>query len=304
MALSTETQAWLDDLKKEGGLSDEAYKTLAATLESSAKADLYVKGSALRQADYSRQMNDVKTAKESLDKATAELQKKEADVTKYQTDLAQWKSGADVSYNKALKEREVAFQKATAAIARLKTVADSAGLDSNELLKDLETEQVNPPQQKSTLPEGFDPTQYVRREDIATATREGALIDATIHDLSGEYQDLFGTRLPGAATLVQEAMTARKSLREYVETKFDFAKKRAEQSEAMIQDRIKKAVDESRTQLLSEANLQGGPRPTGRDDLRGSPVFREGGLAVPKDSMGGGGVSAAVAAFNTKKYAK
>ena len=67
MALSNETQRWLESLKTEGNLSDEAYNSIRTSLND--KADNFVKGSVLRQDDYSRQMAAFKETQTAVEKA-------------------------------------------------------------------------------------------------------------------------------------------------------------------------------------------------------------------------------------------
>lgn len=298
MALSTETASWLESLKKEGNLSDEVITQLRTAAESNPKADEFLKGSVLRQADYSRNSAAVKEAQTAVEKAAKELAEREAGVTKFQKDLAEWKTGAEGNYSKAIKERETSEKKAVAALARLKATGAAYGIDETELLKDLEIEVPNPnPNNPNPT---FDASKYVTREQIQEVTRESALIDATIHDLSEEYRELYGKPLRGAATLVQEAIAAKKPLRVYAEEKLEFGKKRQEVDAASVQKRIDDAVAAERTKILSEAGLPGTTNL--RSDLRGSPVFRDGGLPQPKGPETGGGVSAAVAAFQSGKH--
>lgn len=301
MALSKETQEWLEGLKKEGSLTDEAYNQLKTSLEANAKADEYVKGSQLRQADYSRVMSDVQKAQKAVEDSQAALATREAQVTKYQGDLAQWKDGADRNFQKAIQERELAANKAQAAIARLKSLAVANGLPEDEVLKDLDTvvpqkkEDVNTPQ--------FDTSKFVTRDQIAQTVAESALIDASIHDVAAEYFELTGKPLRDASKLVQEAIVAKKPIGAYAAEKFGFAKLKEDRTNADIQKRIDDAVAAERTKILSDAGLPNAG--TGlRTDLKGSPIFEKasnGSLPIPKEDTGGG-IPGAIAAFNAGKF--
>jgi hypothetical protein len=300
MALSAETQAWLDDLKKTGGISDEAFATLRATLESNSKADEFVKGSALRQSDYSRRMAEVQAAQQTLEAAQAALKAKEAEVTNFQTQLGQWKASAEPKFQQALAAQEAAERRVAAATARLKALAIANGLDENEVLKDIEAPPNPNPQNSQNPPQNppLDTTKFVTKDDMIRGVRESALVDATIYDLGNEHQALFGKPLPNAAQLVAEAVQAGKPLRTFWEEKYKVPEKRNELQEASIQERIKAGVEAELAKRISEGALA--PSVAGRDDLKGSPVFSKP-LTAPTDA-GGGGVSAAVAAFQAGKY--
>lgn len=297
MALSTETATWLEDLRKEGSLSEEDYGRLKTTMESNSKADGFVKGSVLRQSDYSRRQADIDKAKKDLEDAQALLATKEVDLTKFQTSLGEWKAGAEGKFNKAISDREKADRNLAAALAKLRAVATANGLDEEAILKDIEVPVVP---EKKTIPD-FDASGFVRKEDLARGIQDSALVDASIHDVAMEYQELTGKPLRGAAEMVQEAIQKGLSIKAYAEQKFGFAKLRADRDEAAVQERIKKGVEEGVTTRLSEANLHGAVAP-GRSDLKGSPVLRSGGFAPPAKEAGESGVGAAVAAFNAGTY--
>lgn len=303
MALSTETKAWLEGLKKEGNLSDEALKQLEQSLDNG-KADDYVKGSQLRQNEFSSKMASVQAAQKAVEDASAALATKESQVSAYQTELGTWKAGADKNFQKAITERESALNKANAAMARLKSLAVANGLSEEDVLKDLD---VTPPAPGAPKPgeAPFDTSQFVTRQNIQDTVRESALIDATIYDVAGEYQELTGKPLRGAGALVQEAIKAGKPLGEYIATKFDFAGLRTKASEGDVQRRIDEAVKAKETEILSRTNLPGASAGL-RTDLKGSPIFdaqAEGVLkSAPAGTGGGGGVPGAVAAFNAGKF--
>lgn len=294
MPLSKETELWLQNLKSEGNLDDEAYGKLKSSLEANAKADEYVKGSQLRQADYSRHMSEVQKAQKELETATAALATKETAVTKYQAELGTWKAGADEAFKKALAEKEKAENRAVAAVNKLKTLAAAAGIPEEELnLSELTTvikKEETPP---------FDTSKFVTRDNVAAAARESALVEGTLLDLAEEYRELFGTRIPGGgAKLVEEALQAGKTVREYFNTKFKIEEVRAKKGEEAIENRIKEETDKRVMQFQSEHSI-----PEQRPGLQGSPLFKKDGLPTPtKESVEGGGIAAAVAAFNSRKY--
>lgn len=297
MALSTETQAWLDDLKKEGNISDEDYTRLKATFESNDKANNFVKGSVLRQADYSRQSATIQNAQKELETAQAEFKAKQEAVDKFNGELVTWKAGAETNFNRAVQEREKAERTAQAALARLKALATANGLDENEVLKDIEVAPVPEKKVESTM----DTSGFLRKEDLQRGIAESALVDATIYDVTSEYQELTGKPLRNAAELVAEAIKANKPISQYVAEKFDFAKLRHDREEAAYKERLKQDTDAAVAARLSEMNLQGAIVPGRQDQSLRSPVLKPGGIPAPP-AEGGGGVSAAVAAYAQGKY--
>lgn len=80
-----------------------------------------------------------------------------------------------------------------------------------------------------------------------------------LYDLGTEYAELYGSPLPNAHGLLQEAKAARSNLRDHVRSKFNFDGKRQERSEFKITERINAAVKERETQLAAEAAKRNNP---------------------------------------------
>lgn len=304
MALSNETAEWLKELKAQGNLSDEQVGVLRLAVEGSSKADEFVKGSVLRQSDYSRNSAEIQKAKGDLEKQLADFSRKEADVSKFQADLGSWKAGAEKSFNDALVAREKAEQNAQKALARLTTVAAKYGvaaediqLDGFEVPKNVENKNVG-----SLTAEDVD---KLIAERIGKGTQQAAQFDAMIQDISDQYADLYGKRwTPGTAgQLLQEATASGKPLSVYAADKFKFAEKIVERDQKLFDAKVKEQVDAQVSAKLSAAGLPGA-NPGFRDDLQNyrSPVLKEGGIPAPP-AESGGGVSAAIAAFQGGKYA-
>jgi hypothetical protein len=74
--------------------------------------------------------------------------------------------------------------------------------------------------------------------DPQKSAYEMAQATARLYDLGEEYRDLYGTSLPGAASLRDEARGQNKPLTEYVRSKFNFDQKRAEISAKKEADRV------------------------------------------------------------------
>lgn len=303
MAISKETQSWLADLKATGKLSEEQFKALESAASDST-VDEFIKGSALRQSDYSRNMAEVQKAQKAVEDANRELQNKEAAVTKFQQDLGTWKTGAEEKFNKAIKDAEGSSTKLSAAVNRLKALAVANGLDESEVLKDLDVGVVEPAKVATSA---IDTSKFLTTDQlkaqVTQAAQEAAMVDASIYDIASEHQRLFGTALPSAKNLVEGAIKAKQTLSQYWESTFKVAEKRAEATEKAIQERVDKAVKERETQILSEQALAT-QHPGGVPSTANSPVFKNENIVKPiaADHQPGSGISAAVAAHIAGKY--
>lgn len=296
MALATETAAWLEELKKEGSLDDVAFNALKATFENE-KVSNFVKGSVLRQADYSRQSGAIQKAQQELETAQTAFKTKQDAVDKFNTELVTWKGTAEGNFNKAIQEREKADRIAQTALARLRSLAAANGLSEEEVLRDIEV--VVP--EKKVETQQFDTSKFVSREDIQRGVIESALGEATIADISDELFTLTGKRF-NRREFVAGAVKAGKTLDQYAEETFGFTKLREDASKAAIDKQIADGVAAGVAAKLSEAGIPGNLAP-GRSDLRGSPVLSQGGVKMPAPGQQpGGGVTAAVAAFQSNKY--
>lgn len=297
MALAPETAAWLEDLRKEGSLDEAAFNALKATFENE-KVNTFVRGSVLRQSDYSKNMNDVQAAKKAMEDAQADFMVKQAAVDKFNGELVTWKGTAEVNFTKAVQDREKAERVAQAALGRLKSLAAAQGLEEADVLKDLD---VAPVVVDKKVEQTMDTSKFVSREDIQRGVIENALGEATVGDIADEVFSLTGKRF-SRREFVAGAVKAGKTLEQYAEETYGLTKLRTDKAEADIQKRIDDAVTAGVTAKLSEAGIPGNLAP-GRQDLKGSPVLSQGGIKMPgKDQQPGGGVPGAVAAFQSGIY--
>ncbi len=304
MALSSETTAWLEGLKKDGGLSDEAYNTIRASLDSP-KADEYVKGSSLRQADYSKKMDELRASQVAATEAQNQLAISQSNVAKYQIDVANWKTGAEAKYKQTVSQAEALERRATAAVARVRALAIANGIDETEALKDIDivpTTEVTMTNKTNQVDMSQYLTQDQFQENVKKAVAESATIEAAIYDVASEHRRLFGQDLPNARELVQGAMAAKQTLSQFWESKFKVPEKRAEAAETAFNERVNKAVEEKTSKFLSEQALsQSGQHMAPNNIL--SPVFRPDVLKpIASDHQAGAGISAAIAAATSGKY--
>jgi hypothetical protein len=301
MATSKETERFLEGLEKEGKLPKEALAQLRTSLEASSDADNYIKGSTLRQDDYSRNISDLKAAQKLVEDSQKALQQKEAEVSKYQTELGTWKAGADQNYSKALQEREKAERKAAAAVAKVRTLAVASGLNEEDVLKDLD---VTPATTIDKQTPQFDASKYLTREEVQKVTQEAALLDANIYDVAERHKEIFGTRLDTKG-LVERAIKSGVGIEALWKQENKVEEKLEEKKEAALRAKLQTEFDEKETALRSSLSL---PIPrAGResDPYNSHKLFENPGLKKNAENLesNSGGVSAAIAAFNTGKYA-
>lgn len=302
MALSTEVQSWLEGLQKEGALSAETIAQLRSQAESNPATAEFLKGSVLRQSDYSRRQTELDTAKRAADEALAQAVQKEADVTKFQTDLGTWKAEAEPEYRRALAAQADAEGKAAAAQARLRSLGKAYGVPDAEL--GLEAPVGDVKEIKPAIGSTMDTSQFITKDSLQKTIAESAMIDASIHDLDMEYFELTGKHLKNAADIVGAAIQSGKGLRAFAEEKLGLPKLRTDAANADIQRRIDEGVAAGVAAKLSDPNFL--PNSGSRGDEARSPIFG-GGKALPTPAqLDAGdaqkGVPAALAAYSAGKY--
>lgn len=260
-----------------------------------------VKGSILRQQDYTRKTQELADQRKALEAQVAE---KERVVAEDAAALGTWKQTADqtmIENQRALEEAKV---KAYKLEQKMATVAAQYGVDPKDLgLDDIKTPAPVTPKAPDTS--DFD-KRYLSRDDadkILKDVKANPFIAAELEDIVDEHRNLFGKGLT-RRELVANAIKNNRSLREEWETSNEVAKKRSELQEKAVEERINARVNEERTKILSEHKLPvtrgadtGSPILAMRDDLKLAGTDRN-------KPQGAGAVDAAVAAFNTGKYAK
>jgi hypothetical protein len=297
MALSKETEAWLGGLEKDGKLPKEVLDSLRTAAGASTDTDNYIKGSALRQEDYSRNISDLKAAQKLVEDSQKALQQKEADVTRYQAELGTWKAGADQNYTKALEEREKADKKAAAAIAKVRTLAIANGLNEEDVLKDLDVTPTSPANKEAP----FDTSKFLTREEVQRVTQEAALLDANIYDVAERHKELFGARLDTKG-LVERAIKSGVGIEALWKQENKVEEKLEQKKEEVLRTKLQAEFDQKETALRSSLSL---PIPrAGReaDPYTSHKLFENPAIKHAAEQENSGGVSAAVAAFNTGKY--
>lgn len=302
MALSPEVQSWLEGLQKEGSLSAETIAQLRSQAESNPATAEFLKGSVLRQSDYSRRLTELDQAKKDAEAALAKAAETEAEVTRFQTDLGKWKAEAEPEYRRALAAQAEAEGKAAATQARLRSLAKAYGVPETEL--GLEAPVVTDNKPPVVVPGAVDTSQFITKESLQKTIAESAMIDASIHDLDMEYFELTGKHLKNAADIVSKAIQAGKPLRAFAEEALGLGKLRQDAAQAAIQKQIDEGVAAGIAAKLSDPNFL--PNSGSRGDEARSPIFGRGN-ALPTPAQldageGAKGVPAAIAAYTQGKY--
>ncbi len=260
------TQAWLDGLEKTGKLSVEqvaAFKAAAGVPE----VDNFIKGSVLRQEDYSRQMATVTATQTTLAEAQAKLDQQ-------RNELVDWRNMSQAQIDAHVARATKAEADVAAATTRLKALAVANGLDEATVLNGVIPEKKEAP---------LDTSNFITKDDIAAAqkkaTAEEALIQATIHDLNARYRNLSGKDIENTRELVAGAIKSGKSIENYFSEQLKFGELQKAKDEAAVNARVAEEVEKQVATRLSAAQLNGSGIGMGvPDQARRSPVLREGGL--------------------------
>jgi hypothetical protein len=295
MPFAPEVESWISEL----GLTPEERKVFDPFLDKPERIEK-VKGSVLRQSEFSKKMQALDKQKAELEAAVAE---KERIVAEDAASLGTWKQTADKTLADNQKALEDAKTKAFRLEERMKSLATQYGVDPKELGLDGEPK---PPETKPSLvPDAseFD-KRYLARGDadkLLAEVKSSPFIAAELEDIVDEHRTLFGKGV-NRRELVSNALKNKRTLREEWETSNEVAKRRDELKEKEIEERINAKVAEERTKILSEHKLpvtrgaeSGSPILGMRDDLKLAGTDRS-------KVTGAGAVDAAVAAYNTGKY--
>jgi hypothetical protein len=294
MEFSPEVEGWLKDL----ALTTEERAVLEPVLGKPERLEK-VKGSVLRQSEFSKKMQALDNQKTALEASIAEKERLVADDA---AALGTWKKTADESISitaKALEEERV---KSYRLQEKMKTLATQYGADPKEWGVDGE---LKPPETKIVSPDttAFD-QRYLGRPDadrLLQEVKSSPFIAAELEDIVDEHRSLFN-RGVNRKELVTNALKNKRTLREEWETANEVTKRREELAEKKVNDRIEARVSEERTKILSEHKLpvsrganDGSPILAMRDDLKLAGTDRS-------KASGAGAVDAAVATYNTGKY--
>ena len=295
MPFNKEVEDWVSEL----GLTAEERKVFDPLMDKPERIEK-VRGSVLRQSEFSRKMQVLDKQKQDLETAVYE---KERLVAEDAAALGTWKQSADKTILENQKALEDAKTKTYRLEQRMNTLASQYGVDPRELGLDGEPK----PPETRTSPDfnadEFD-KRYLGRGDadkLMTEVKSTPYIAAELEDIVDENRTLFGKGI-NRRELVTNALKNKRSLRDEWETSNEVPKRRTELQEKAIEERINARVGEERTRILSEHKLpvtrgaeSGSPILGMRDDLKLAGTDRS-------KATGAGAVDAAVASYNTGKY--
>ena len=294
MPFISEVDSWLQELD----LTPEEKAVLEPVLTKGTRQEK-VKGSVLRQSEFSKRMQALDKQKADTEAAIAE---KERLVAEDAAALGTWKQKADsemAANAKALEDERV---KSFRLQEKMKSLAAQQGVDPKEWGVD---DNAPPPPKPSVDPAALD-SRYLSRDDaakIVNDVKSNPFIAAELEDIVDEHRGLFGKGL-NRRELVTNALKNKRTLREEWEATNEVPKIREELKEKEINARIEARVSEERTKILSENKL-----PVNRGGQQdGSPILamRDSlvlqGTDRNKPTNEAGAVEAAVASYNTGKY--
>lgn len=278
-----DTTAWLKDL----GFTEDEIKALGPQFES--KADK-LSEMQMRQSDYDRQSNALKTEYETLN------EKLNADLAEFASMTASEQGEATKLRERIEKAEEAAF-KLTQKITRY---AETNGIDAKELLGDVE-----PVVRKKEDPPPFD--DKALRGELRTQIGGVAnyLLDLTavVDDIADEHFRLTGQRfnrrefIAGIKADIAAGKTDNIDPLKRWETAHNIPTLRTEAETKRQTDAIAAAKEEGRMAGLSERALPGEGRPGEH-----SPVLTLGGESKLKRPQPGNRLAGAVSALATGRY--
>ncbi len=277
-----------DVLKSEWGLDGDDLKTVLGVLKP--RADKIEKGY-LRQSDYSRQMDEVKTLRQQIDDNSEKLN----------SDLAEFATLTASEQGEATKLRErieAAETKAFQLTQKITRYAETNGLDVKEVLGDVEPV-------KKVEPVAFD--DKTLRNDVRNQIGGVAsyLLDlnASIDDIAEEHQRLTGERfnrrefIAGIKADIAAGKTENIDPVKRWEAAHGIPQKRTEAATKQRETEIAAAKEEGRMAGLSERALPGEGRPGEH-----APVFKGMGESKLQRPQPGNRLASAVSALATGRY--
>lgn len=291
MPFTPEVEEWLKDLD----LTPEERSVLEPVLGKPERVEK-VKGSVLRQSEFTRRMQALDKQKQELEAAIA--QKEEA-LTNEFGQLSNWKVTADKTVAETAKALENERLERFKLQQKMQTLATQYGVDPKDLGLD---EPVPPPKKEEPA---FDGSKFLSREEadlLMKETKANPFIAAELEDIVDEHRGLFNRGL-NRRELVAAALKNGRTLRDEWEEQNKVADRRRELEEKKIEERINAKVAEERTKILSEHKL-----PVTRGQDSGSPILsmrenlRLQGTDRSKPTQEASAVDAAVSAFNSGKY--
>jgi len=242
-----------------------------------------LKSRVMAQADYSRNMDNLRKLKDGLTAKETAIENDFARVAQFEAKMGEILGTSDVNQvapalQTLLTDRETLKAQYAAMEAELKKHAGEYGFEFKPPVGGTPNTPNTPVHKQNTV----DTTKFVTRDEVTADLRSTyPQVAAQIHDINIQHTKLFGAPLENASELValsmqsaQDAIRFRDPSREKTpsqiwQEKYNVSGKLAEVAEAGIQARIAKGIEEDRIKRAS----QQGNSPIPNAGLPGSPVI-------------------------------
>jgi len=265
------TAKWL---KEDLGFTDVQVQTLLPLFE---PVRTKIEGGYLRQADYSKFMNDGKV---ELERLQGEIAAKDAQLTREMTEWASLQQGDERKATALRTELEQARLERFQLEQRIRTIAEEQGLDVTKILTTPTPPPPGapgapgaPPAQPPASPPSPDPN-LVSREQFGSVVDYMLSLPAELAVLAQEHYALTGETLDARPIITElKARVTKKQpadLRQIWEEQHKISEKREAKTKAKYDADIKAAEDRGREAARSEAALPG-QHPTGTH----APIFKQ-----------------------------
>jgi hypothetical protein len=284
MPIKKEVVDWLKSLP----LGDDARKALEADLEKKEVQDAVGK-SVMATADYSRAMDKLRDQETEMKRVSDEAIFKANNLLQQNVT---WRNKNEVTVRAAIDDANKKGFVLQTLQTKLQALAEQGLIDPREF--DITAPGVPAP---APVPLKKFMTEEDMSERLQKKEMEFAFAMANFEDIADQHKRLFNQPLK-RTELVQEMLQKGQSLEDVWKAKYKVDDRLKEIDEAVITDRIKKAVDEERTAILSSraASPGGGPSPSlGEDHIVN--------ILKPVRSAGmSEGVRAAVDSYNRGEF--
>lgn len=272
------------------GLSADEVKQAEALLNKPERIAKLEKGY-LAQADYSRQMNE---GQKKLGDAQADYERRGKELQESLEAMDRLRGDTTGALEKEQKRAQALEERAIRSEMVLRRVATQAGLEPDEVVKEIGVEVVPrtdvKPAPTEDLTKMFD--QFGQR--VGTGFRTMAEMQGELFDIQAEHQALFGKPLVGSKALIDEVLKSggKVSVRDVWEKTHNVAQAKEEAHEKEIERRISEARKDEGIKVRSEMEL-GVSRGSESGFEFDSPVLRNVKPVDPKNARGAGPGNAA-----------
>lgn len=245
-----EITEWLDSL----GLEGEERTTVEATLTKTPERMEKAKESFMLKPAFTQKTQALAEEKRKFGETQAEW---ETRTNQYTEELATWKSGLETKLQDAVTQLEQSKLRGAALESKVRSIANEFGVDSDALLADVKDVHAAKKEEPNQPPPQVDLSGYLPRKEADELARTAIMLPVQMQEFYHDYQRLHGKPFDGnLSELMHEALVEgvkqKIPVKDYLANKFEFSKKRDEQSAAQRQAEIDTAVKEAETRVRSE----------------------------------------------------